>query len=85
MIVGRNEVENNRLIKLKDKTDYAFEAVGIPGPTTLLQGKKTREAIEFAAKLTVKYSKAKKVKVKYERKTITVAQATKKEIEKYKV
>jgi predicted ribosome quality control (RQC) complex YloA/Tae2 family protein len=87
IIVGRNEVENNMLLKLKDKTDYVFEVVDIPGPTTLLQGKKTQEAIEFAAKLTAKYSKAKtrKVKVQYGRKKILVTQATKKQIEKYKL
>jgi len=87
IIVGRNEVENNMLLKLKDKSDYAFEVVDIPGPTTLLQGKKTQEAIEFAAKLTAKYSKAKtrNVNVKYGRRKILITQATKKQIEKYRL
>jgi tRNA U34 2-thiouridine synthase MnmA/TrmU len=56
IIVGRNEKENSMLVKLKQKTDYVFEARDFVGPVTLLQGPKAKEAVELAAKLTARYS-----------------------------
>lgn len=66
-IVGRNYAENTYLQAHKAKGDYYFELQDIVGPTTLLQGPKTKAAIETAAKLTAVYSDAKtsEAKVKY--------------------
>jgi len=62
IIVGRNENENKQLLKLKDASDYYFEVLDYNGPITLLQGPKTKKAIEKAAALTVRYSDSKEKK-----------------------
>jgi tRNA-specific 2-thiouridylase len=59
IIVGRNKAENDFLAANRAKSDYYFELPEIVGPTTLLQGPKTKAAIETAAKLTAFYSDAK--------------------------
>lgn len=59
IIVGRNEAENKFLVANKAKSDYSFELPTIVGPVSLLQGTKTKRAIETAAKLTAFYSDAK--------------------------
>lgn len=65
IVVGRNEKENKLISKFKG---IKLEPVGIPGPTTLLQGKN----IKIAAQLTARYSDSKaKNKIKYNNKTIT--------------
>ena len=70
IIVGRNEAENKLLLAMKSKGDYVFEVPGHGSPITLLQGRKTREAIETAARLTARYSDAKgeMILVKYGKK-----------------
>jgi tRNA-uridine 2-sulfurtransferase len=67
IIVGRNEAENNVLLKAKRKTDYFFEVPNCGSPTTLLQGPKTKAAIETAAGLTAFHSDKKtgEVQVSY--------------------
>jgi tRNA-specific 2-thiouridylase len=67
IIVGRNESENKFLTLRKTKNEFYFELPDIVGPITILQGPKTKKAIETAAKLTAFYSDAKldKVKVSY--------------------
>lgn len=67
IIVGRNESENKFLTSRKTKNEFYFELPDIVGPITILQGPKTKKAIETAAKLTAFYSDAKldKVKVSY--------------------
>jgi hypothetical protein len=72
IIVGRNEAENKFLNSNKLAGDFVFESPDIVGPVSLLQGPKTKAAIETAAKLTAFYSDAKKrgisqVTVKYGR------------------
>lgn len=59
IVVGRNEAENNFLSANKSRSDYYFELPAIVGPITVLQGPKTKRAIETAAKLTAFYSDAK--------------------------
>ncbi len=59
IIVGRNEAENKFLTANRAKSDFYFELPDIVGPVTLLQGAKSKEAIETAAKLTAFYSDAK--------------------------
>jgi tRNA U34 2-thiouridine synthase MnmA/TrmU len=73
IIVGRNEVENKKLRELKSKSDYYFELPDAVGPITILQGTKTKKAIQTAAQLTAFYSDAKtekKVKVNYGKQTL---------------
>jgi len=56
IIVGRNEAENKILLRMKSKNDYFFEAENTGSPITILQGPKTRKAVEKAAGLTAFYS-----------------------------
>ncbi len=58
IIVGRNEEENKLLLDLKSPADYVFEVPGCGSPITILEGSKSKEAIEVAAKLTARYSDA---------------------------
>jgi tRNA-specific 2-thiouridylase len=58
IIVGRNEAENNLLWGLKNPEDYVFEVPGYGSPVTILEGTKSKEARELAAKLTARYSDA---------------------------
>jgi len=82
IIVGRNEAENEALLKAKRKTDYYFEVPNCGSPTTLLQGPKTKEARETAARLTAFHSDKKtgEVTVNYGKqslnKSVTVAVPT---------
>ncbi len=63
IIVGRNERENEKLLQMKRPGDFVFELPDrIPGPTALLQGKKTQEAFNMAAALTIRYSDQKEGK-----------------------
>jgi len=63
IIVGRNKEENQTLTAKKASTDYYFEVATIPGPTTVLQGTKSRKAIKTAAALTAYYSDSKDMEV----------------------
>lgn len=56
IIVGRNEAENSLLRRMKMANDYCFEAQDTGSPITLLQGSKSKTAIEKAAELTAYYS-----------------------------
>jgi tRNA-uridine 2-sulfurtransferase len=56
IIVGRNEAENGVLLRAKQKTDYYFEVPDCGSPDTILQGSKTKKAIEKAAGLTAFHS-----------------------------
>ncbi len=91
IIVGRNEAENKFLSANKLPSDYCLESTDIVGPTTILQGPKTRQAIETAARLTAFYSDAKtgEVAVKYGRttldKSITLLLPQKADVEKLRV
>jgi tRNA-specific 2-thiouridylase len=59
IIVGRNEAENKVLAETKAAGDYYFEVSDVVGPVTVLQGAKTKKAVETAAALTAFYSDAK--------------------------
>jgi hypothetical protein len=91
IVVGRNEQENQLLLKLKAENDFYFEAQGCGSPVTLLQGSKTKEAIEKAAQLTAYYSDQKtgKVLVKFGRekleKQIIVEAPSKEEVEQLRI
>lgn len=91
IIVGRDEEENKQLRRLKKVDDYSFEVPDCGSPITILQGPKREEAIEMAARLTVRYSDANEneVVVKFGEekmsKTITVSKLSKEEIEKLRI
>jgi len=91
IIVGRNEVENKQLLKMKNKNDYYFEVPDVGSPITILQGLKTKVAIEKAAALTARYSDSKKKKVfvyygkKKLNKLIVIPPLTRKEIKKLRI
>ncbi len=84
IIVGRNETENTLLLNLKNPEDYVFEVPYYGSPITIMEGEKSKEAIELAAKLTARYSDATVgaeekevlVEVKYEYKEQKEAQVT---------
>ncbi len=90
-IVGRNQAENIFLIEHRGKGDFRFELPTIVGPTTLLQGPKTKAAVETAAKLTAFYSDAKTSEaiVKYGEdslsRTITVVLPKREDVDKLRV
>jgi len=90
-VVGREEAENKVLVTGKTKNEYYFELPDIVGPITILQGPKTKKAIETAAKLTAFYSDAKtsEVKVNFGRealdKSLTVAVPEKSVVDKLRV
>jgi len=72
IIVGRNEAENMLLLDLNKPLQglrgrgaephrpevYVFEVLDYGSPITILEGEKSKEAIEVAAKLTARYSDA---------------------------
>jgi len=91
IIVGRNEEENKILLSKKSKSDYYFEVANVGSPITILQGAKTKKAVQTAAALTAFYSDSKcsEVTVKFglERldKAITVKIPTRAEVESLRV
>ncbi len=91
IVVGRNEAENKFLIFQKSRNEYYFELPDVVGPITILQGPKTKVAIETAAKLTAFYSDAKtnEIKVNFGRETLDkstlVRVPEKTEVEKLRV
>ena len=72
IIVGRDEKENRLLLKQKGRHDLLFEVSEIAGPITVLQGQKTKKAVELAAAVTAFYSDAKTytVKINYGRESL---------------
>ena len=56
IIIGRNELENNFLIHLKELDGIIMEASNVKGPITLIQGNIEEVVIKFAARLTLRYS-----------------------------
>jgi tRNA-specific 2-thiouridylase len=91
IVVGRNEKENKALVAGKARNDYVFEVPDIAGPITILQGKKTKKAINVAAGLIAFYSDAntETVTVNYGRekldKSVTVKAPTREEIEHMRI
>jgi len=91
IIVGRNENENKILVNQKLDGDYYFEVQGCGSPISLLQGPKTKKAVETAARLTAYYSDQKtgKVLVKFGKKTLekslTVTIPSSKEVDELRI
>jgi len=91
IIVGRNEVENKSLLSLKAPADYHFEVPNCGSPITILQGRKSSEAIRTAASLTARYSDAEgeSVRVTYctdgSRKTLTVTPLPNEDVDRLRI
>lgn len=91
IIVGRNEAENGLLLRMKMSDDWLFEAQNTGSPTTLLQGPKTKAAIQEAAALTAYYSDNKEgpLLVKFGQramnKQLTIMPLHKEEVEKLSI
>ncbi len=56
ILIGRNHGENSILLQIKNPEDIIMEAKDVVGPITIIQGKIDQDALEFAAKLTLRYS-----------------------------
>jgi len=56
IVAGRNEDENQKITYMKDNSDYIFETINAKGPTVILQGEKSTEAVNLALKITTFYS-----------------------------
>ena len=91
IIVGRNESENKALVQMKSPSDYYFEVPNCGSPITILQGTKTKEAVEKAASLTAYYSdeKSSGVLVRFGKnglnKATTVARLSREDVEKLRI
>ncbi|MGB9913921.1 MAG: 7-cyano-7-deazaguanine synthase [Candidatus Bathyarchaeales archaeon] len=91
IIVGRNAEENKILMAQRARSDYYFEVADVGSPITILQGVKTKKAIQTAAALTAFYSDAKssEVTIKFGRdrldKAITVRVPTRDEVESLRI
>ena len=59
IVIGRDEKDNKEIKKLKQKKDIILEPKSIPGPTTLIRGKRkiSKLIIEHAKELVRKYLK----------------------------
>jgi hypothetical protein len=59
LVVGRNEEENRKIETFAQEQDLLLRVSSIPGPLSLLRGKRDGRDIEKAAAMTAHYSKAK--------------------------
>jgi tRNA U34 2-thiouridine synthase MnmA/TrmU len=57
-VVGRNEDENQRIVRLSRPGDLLLEVQDWAGPVTVLRGTATAKEIRLAAAITVRYSDA---------------------------
>jgi len=62
LVVGRLEAENQEIAKLGRRGDIMLELSKHPGPLSLLRGPCTKETLETAAAITVRYSKVREEK-----------------------
>lgn len=61
VIVGRDQVENERILEMKNTTDIILDIQDYPGPITIVpHGTPSREALEKAASISVRYCDAPK-------------------------
>ncbi len=58
VVVGRNKRENERLRKLAVKQDVLLNTCSVPGPTVLVSGDPSSEAVDLAVQITLSYSDA---------------------------
>ena len=58
VVVGRHERDNERLACLAEPGDVRLEAADVPGPTTIVRAPAGDGALERAAAITLRYTKA---------------------------
>lgn len=58
LIVGRNQIENERMLAMRGEEDLLCEAESVPGPTVLATGEISPEIEELVTAVTVSYSDA---------------------------
>ena len=58
VVVGRNKGENERLRTLAVKGDMLINTCSVPGPTVLVSGVLSSEALDVAVQITLSYSDA---------------------------
>jgi len=66
-VVGRNEKENDQLMRLKDENNLVCEPIDVPGPTVVGIGKNLNEFYELGSQILAFYAlkdKSKTIKVK---------------------
>jgi tRNA U34 2-thiouridine synthase MnmA/TrmU len=59
LVIGRNEAENESLIRLAEEQDTLLDTVSSPGPIAILQGGRASEEEELAARMVARYSDGK--------------------------
>ncbi len=71
VIIGRDDQENQRLLRMAREDDLCLRVTDFPGPITLLRGEQTPENVGKAARLVVRYSDARTswAKVAYRKRT----------------
>lgn len=57
LVVGRDELENERLQTLAREGDLLLEATAFPGPTSLARGQLSEPLLHLAAAVTARYGK----------------------------
>lgn len=60
LVVGRNEKENEWILKLAQENDYLFIPVDTPGPTALGRGCFNEELLQLSCRITCRYCDVKK-------------------------
>ncbi len=80
LVVGRDENENKILLMEKGKNDMLFEASEVPGPITVLKGRKTKKAVQLAAAITAFYSDIEtgSAKINYGKENLTMVMISQK-------
>lgn len=63
IVCGRNKSENETLVRLRTGSDSVLGTLNCPGPTVLLRGEATDEAVQLAAAIAAAYSDASAVEV----------------------
>jgi len=56
VVVGRNKIENQALLNLKDNRGCYLQTISVPGPVVLVYGDISSTVIEVAASVTAAYS-----------------------------
>ena len=58
LVVGRHERDNERLAALAEPDDVRLDPADVPGPTTIVRAPAADAAVERAAAVTLRYTKA---------------------------
>ncbi|MGA1875942.1 MAG: tRNA 4-thiouridine(8) synthase ThiI [bacterium] len=94
LVVGRNHLENQKVMALANKNDWICKVIDAPGPVSLAQGNLAPHDFQCAASITARYSDAReheKVSVGFELKgnshqhVLTVSPIRDDVLEQYKI